>query len=94
MAKNPLDGDDPLEAGLETVPPEAMDPGDLAEALGSVNRDPRSLRLDFEITRAVYHEDFILGIARGVAFRDLGRQAGGGVERPAPCRPGTRRPRT
>ena len=27
-------------------------------------------------------------------FRDLGRQAGGDVGRPAPCRPGIRRPRT
>ena len=36
----------------------------------------------------------ILGIARGVAFRDLGRQAVGSVRPPTPCRPGIRRPRT
>jgi hypothetical protein len=33
MGSNPLDTDDAVEASLETLPPEAMNPTELAEAL-------------------------------------------------------------
>jgi hypothetical protein len=44
MGNNPLDTDDAVEASLDTLPPEAMDPGDLAEALERLAHEAR-LRL-------------------------------------------------
>jgi hypothetical protein len=41
MGNNPLDADDPLEASLETLPPEAMDPGQLAGALERLAHEAR-----------------------------------------------------
>jgi hypothetical protein len=41
MDNNPLDTDDAVEASLDTLPPEAMDPTELAEALERLAHEAR-----------------------------------------------------